>query len=161
MNRTELLTRIHTERERLDAALARVDEARMTDTALYGAWSVKDMLAHIGWWEQRAAYIVDTVTSGRTPEGMVEGATVDQVNARVYHENHARSLEDVRRSEREAYETLLALTEKTGEDDLFDPQRFAWTKGQPLADWVVYNTYDHYAEHLAELQAWLERMTQK
>ena len=34
------------------------------------------------------------------------------------------------------------------EDDLFDPQRFPWTKGQPLVDWVAGNTWEHYTEHL-------------
>jgi hypothetical protein len=157
MNKIELLARVRSDRERLEVALAGVDETRMEDTALYGTWSVKDMLAHIGWWEQRATHIIGAVIHGQTPQGSVDSENIDQVNAKVYQENHARSLSDVRQSEREAYQKLLLLTESLSEADLFDPQHFAWTKGQPLASWVVWNTYEHYAEHLVELQTWLKR----
>jgi hypothetical protein len=155
MNKTELLSRIHSERERLEAALACIDEARMSVSGLYGTWSIKDMLAHIGWWEQRATYIVGSVTQGHAPQGMVESENIDEVNAKVYQENHTRLLSAVRQFEREAYQNLLVLIESLSEADLFDPQHYAWTKGQPLANWVIWNTYEHYAEHLTGLQTWL------
>lgn len=157
MNKTELLSRVHSERERLETALAGVDEARMSEAGLYdNKWSVKDMLAHIGWWEQRATRIIDAVIHGQTPQGSVDSENIDETNAKVYQENRARSLSDVRQTEHEAYQKLLLLTESLSEADLFDPQRFAWTKGQPLANWVMWNTYEHYAEHLVELQSWLK-----
>lgn len=161
MNKNELLARIHSDRERLEAALASVDETRMNDTVLYGAWSVKDMLAHIGWWEQRATHIIDAVIHGQPPQGSVDSENIDQVNAKVYQENRSRSLSDVRQSEQAAYQTLLQLVEAMSEADLFDPQCFTWTKGQPLANWVIWNTYEHYAEHMVELQDWLKRQSQK
>ncbi len=162
MNKTELLSRVHSERERLETALAGVDEARMSEATLYDSkWSVKDMLAHIGWWEQRAAHIIDAVIHGQTPQGSVDSQNIDEINAKVYEENRARSLSDVRQSEREAYQKLVLLTESLSEADLFDPQRFAWTKGQLLANWVIWNTYEHYAEHLVELQTWLKQQPQK
>jgi hypothetical protein len=160
MDKSELLERITTERKRLETALASVDEAHIADPALYGAWSVKDMLAHIGWWEQRAVYVIETVLGGDVPDNVVEGGNIDQVNALVYRENHTRPVQDVRRFEHVAYLKLLSLVEMANEDALFNPQRFAWTKGQPLANWVAWNSYDHYAEHLVELQGWLEQNTQ-
>ena len=36
------------------------------------------------------------------------------------------------------------------DDDLFNPQRFAWTEGKPFAEWIESNTYGHYAEHQAD-----------
>ena len=161
MNKTELLSHVHSERERLETALASVDEARMSEAGLYGKWSVKDMLAHIGWWEQRAAHIIDAVIHDQTPQGSVDSQNIDEINAKVYQENRTRSLSDVRQSEREAYRELVLLTESLSEADLFDPQHFTLTKGQPLANWVIWNTYEHYAEHLVELQAWLKQQPQK
>jgi hypothetical protein len=39
------------------------------------------------------------------------------------------------------------LIEGAAEEDLFDPKRFGWTNGQPFADWIAGDTYEHYQEH--------------
>ncbi len=157
MDRAELLTLVTESRARLDATLAQVADTRTTDISLYNAWSVKDLLAHIGWWEQRATDILTTLCSGGAPGDAVEFGDVNAVNARTYAQNHDRSLTDVRESERAAYMALLSLVEKTPDGDLFDDKRFAWTGGRPLFTWVVWNTYEHYDEHLIELRAWIAK----
>ena len=40
-------------------------------------------------------------------------------------------------------------------DDLFEPDRFDWTEGNPFVTWIINNTYSHYAEHIGDLKAWL------
>ena len=62
-----------------------------------------------------------------------------------------RTLDEVRREERATYLQLLAIAVNAPDDDLFNPQRFAWTQGQPFAEWIVNNTYGHYEEHQADL----------
>lgn len=157
MDRTELLTLVTESRARLDAALAQVDKAELTTTSLYNAWSVKDLLAHLGWWEQRAVYIITTLSSGGAPVVAIESGDVNVQNARTYAQNRDQPLKDVRTSERAAYTALLSLVQTTPEPDLFDGQRFAWTQGRPLMTWVAWNTWEHYDEHLVELNAWLAR----
>ena len=160
MNRAELVLNVRTGRDRLEAALAQVDERHMTDIGLRETWSVKDLLAHLGWWEQRAAYVASTLREGQVPEGTINATDVDQVNATVYQEHHQQPLVEVRHYEHDAYLGLLTLVEKMSENDLFDPQRFPWTKGQPLADWVINNTYGHYDEHMPALLAWIDHLKQ-
>ena len=157
MNRAELALNIRTGRDRLEAALAQISDERMSDVGLYETWSVKDLLAHLGWWELRAAYVASTLINGSVPDRTIDAASVDQVNATVYQEHHQQPLDEVRQYEHDAYLSLLTLVEKMSEDDLFNAQRFPWTKGQPLADWVVNNTYGHYDEHMPALLAWIER----
>ena len=60
-----------------------------------------------------------------------------------------------RREEKDAYQKLLSAAESATEADLFDPHRFAWMKGQPLAEWIINNTYGHYDEHLTDVLRWL------
>jgi hypothetical protein len=157
MDRSELLSRVLSARERLEAALAKVNWSSMNDTDLYGAWSVKDMLAHIGWWEKRAAYVIDAVTHDHIPEDALNGGSINDLNARIYQEYHQLPLADVRRFEQEAFTALLSLTETLSEDELLNPQRYTWTEGLPLASRIIWNTYEHYDEHLTELQGWVDR----
>src|SRR6266542_5776920 len=156
MNRAELALNVRTGRDRLEAALAQIDDRRMSEVGLYETWSVKDLLAHLGWWELRATHVINSLLNGGLPESTIDASSVDQVNANVYQEHHQQALDEVRRYEHDAYLNLLVLVEKMTEDELFNAQRYPWTKGQPLVDWVVANTYGHYDEHMPALLAWME-----
>ena len=150
-----LLTNMRAGRERLAAALARMDAARMVEPALYGLWSVKDLLAHLGFWEHHIVVAYRTLQRGDVPDPAPDETSLDAINARVFAEHRGRSLADVQREEGQAYQALLSLAETAPEDDLFDPHRFAWTQGHPLAELIGNNTYEHYDEHLEDLRAWL------
>ncbi|HBY99336.1 MAG TPA: hypothetical protein DEP84_36265 [Chloroflexi bacterium] len=154
MDREELLKQMHAGRERLNEALGRVDESRMTVPVLPNDWSVKDLVAHIGWWEQRITGLYTVLSRGELP-GADNDMPVDALNARVYAENRDRSLAEVVRDERDAYQALLWLAESAPDDDLFNPDRFAWTEGEPFVRWIISNTYGHYDEHLPDLLVWL------
>ncbi|MBZ0306851.1 MAG: ClbS/DfsB family four-helix bundle protein [Anaerolineae bacterium] len=151
MDRTELLHRIRTGRAQLETALAKFDNVQMNSVTLDNGWTLKDMLAHIGFWEQRAAELYHMLQRGDTPEAITEETEVDALNARAYAENRDRSVEEVRQSEQAAYQTLLSIAETASEADLFDPQRFVWTAGEPFVIHIVINTYEHYEEHLEKL----------
>ena len=79
-----------------------------------------------------------------------EAAPIDELNAQVYAQNQHKPLAEVRLEEQAAYAQLLLLVENALDDDLFDPQRFAWTEGKPFAEWIENNTYGHYEEHQAD-----------
>ena len=154
MNKTELLDQMRTGHDQLEVALAQLTDDQMTIPGLDNHWSVKDLLGHIGWWEQRVVTIFQTLRRGETPDG-VANESVDDLNAKVYAENQARSLADVRRSEQQAYQELWRLVEVATEADLFHAQRFAWTQGKPFVNWIADNTYGHYDEHLPALRQWI------
>jgi hypothetical protein len=157
MRRQELLADIRAGRERFDAALARVAPGRMLEPAFHAGWSVKDMLAHVGWWEQRCVDVYHTLLRNETPDPAWETQPDDEVNIMVYRDNLSRSLAEVRRNERNAYLALVSIVETAPEADLFDPQRFAWLEGRTLAEWIAGSSAEHYDEHLPTLLAWLDR----
>lgn len=152
MNRIELLDDTYAGRTRLEAALVRLTPEQMTSLDLGGGWSVKDLLAHLGWWEARCVEIYHALSSGKAPETPVTEETIDVTNAEVIESFRPRDLEEVRAYEQAAYRRLVTLIETAPEADLFDPQRFAWTNGQAFYRWVVGNASGHYAEHLEVLE---------
>lgn len=157
MDKAQGLQEIRAGREKLEELLAALHADKMeVEKALYEAWSVKDLLAHLGFWERRVATIFKALQAGE-PVPALGDSTLDEVNARAFAANHGRLLAEVQAEEGAAYRDLVALTEKAPENDLFDPQRFAWTSGQPFFDWIENNSYGHYQEHLPALVEWAKK----
>ena len=148
MNKTELLANIRSGRAQLEARLAPLSVEQLLAPVLHGNWSVKDLIAHFGFWEQRIVTLYGQLSRGEEP---AEDPALDELNAHAYAANRDKTLQEVRREEREAYEQLLALTEHASENDLFGLQRFTWTQGQSFAEWIEGNTYGHYEQHAADL----------
>ncbi len=154
MDRRELLANMQAGRSRLDSALAGLRDEQFLAPILNGGWSVKDLLAHLAFWENRVGAIYLGLVIGDMTN--LEGAdlSVDALNALVYERNRLTPLAQVRENESWAYQALKRLAAAASEEHLFDPRRFAWTHGRPFVDWIAGNTYEHYAEHLPVLLAW-------
>ncbi len=149
MNKTELLAHIRSGRAQFESVLASFSDDQLLVPNLHGDWSIKDLIAHIGFWEQHTAKRFSALLRGvKPPDGSL---TIDELNAQVYAQNRHKPLTEVRLAEQAAYEQLLLLVENATADDLFNPRRFAWTDGKPFAEWIENNTYGHYEEHLADL----------
>ena len=148
MNKAELLANIRSGRQQLEVSLARLNEEQLLMPVLHGGWTIKDLIAHFGFWEGRIVTLYEQLSRGEEPAD--DEPPLDELNARAFVQNQAKTLDEVRREERTAYSQLLALTTNATDDDLFNPQRFAWTQGQPFAEWIENNTYGHYAEHQAD-----------
>ena len=154
MNRAELLEQIRAGRQQLDSTLGRDSDDQMLLPALPGHWSVKDLLAHFGWWEQRIVDLYSILQRGEVPAS--NELSLDDLNARIFAEHHDQTLPQVRRVESTAFQAILSVAATAPEDDLFNPNRFAWTGGRPFAELIGDNTYGHYEEHANDLQAWLK-----
>ncbi len=153
MDRSELLNRIKAGRAEFDAAVNLFDKHDLAKPLLENGWSVKDVLAHICFWEKRIVSLYETLAAGDEPKDTVGAKSLDELNTHVYEENQLLPLGIVQVNEREAYLELLNVAETAPEADLFDPDRFAWCEGQPFYNWIAENTYLHYADHLPNLLA--------
>lgn len=153
MDRHTLLTDMHAGRAALEKALSAFTPAEMERPELPGGWSAKDVLAHIGFWEQRIATLHAILSSGDEPRDTVGAGGVDELNNRVFNQNKSMPLESVQINELAAWKALLAVAESAPEADLFEPGRFAWTQGEPFYEWIAGNAHGHYADHIPDLIA--------
>jgi hypothetical protein len=145
MNKTTLLANLRSGRKQLEVALARFSEEELLAPRLHGGWSLKDLIAHFGFWEGRIVTLYGQLLRGETPDP--NEPPLDELNAQAFARSQTKSLDEVRRDERAAYTQLLTIAVEASEDTLFNPFKFAWTQGKPFAEWIENNTFGHYEEH--------------
>jgi hypothetical protein len=149
VNKAELLANIRSGRQQLDVSLARLSEEQLLVPVLHGGWTIQDLIAHFGFWEARIVTLYGQLARGEKPAA--DDLSLDELNDQAYQSHRAGTLDEVRQEERAAYAQLIFLAANATDDELFNPQHFAWTQGKPFAEWIVNNTYGHYEEHQADL----------
>ncbi|HVO70162.1 MAG TPA: ClbS/DfsB family four-helix bundle protein [Aggregatilineaceae bacterium] len=155
--KTELLERTRSEHLRLEAALTGISEEDMLRPGVVGAWSIKDILAHISDWEQRFLSWYRAGQRGEVPERPEPGLTwddIDLLNQRIYDRHRLRTLPDVQAGFDDSYRELITAVDAMSEDELFTVGRFAWTRDYPLLVYLRANADEHYAEHADQIEAW-------
>ena len=126
----------------------------MTQPGVAGDWLVKDIIAHITWYERE---MVGMIQARALVGSELWELTQDQRNVSIYEENRDRSLNDVLLEAEQVYEQLLKGLESLLDEDLINPSQFRempseWIPWKVLAS----NCFEHYHQHIPDIQAWLE-----
>jgi hypothetical protein len=154
MDKARTLAALETRFNEFLAVLDRVPPERMEEPTLDGEWSVKDLLAHITFWEWHTMTGIQAGIRGERPD-WPHGST-DAINAGVYAQSHIRPLADVladfHRTHGEFMDTIAAMDEA----DLIESGRFDWSRRRPVRAWVYEDGYGHYPRHTRQLQEWLD-----
>ena len=155
MNKAEILKAMQEARAEWESLLTEIPEARMTEPGANGEWSVKDVIAHLSFFEKEMIMVMEQRALTGTP-GIWEMET-DDSNALLYEQMKDLPLDQVLADSKAAYEGLLALTEAAPESDFEGPSTYAdmppdWTLESVLSG----NSWDHYYEHIGWLREWLQ-----
>jgi len=155
MNKSKLLDAIRSERSQWEALLAQVNEAHMSERGVAGEWSLKDIIAHITWFEREMIVLLQKRALVGSELWQVSQA---ERNAAIFEENRQQSLQDVLAEAPQVYEQLIELVQALTDEDVTDARRFAempseWQPWQVIAG----NTYEHYRDHSSDVRAWLDK----
>jgi hypothetical protein len=149
---------LRTERIQWNALLAQVTPEQMEIPGAVGAWSVKQLVAHLTWYEGAIVEGAESALStGTFKRRRPEGISMDEMNARIASESQNRSVTEVLAEADSVFERLLTLIEAVPENLLNDPKILGLP--EDMVPWmgVANNSYAHYREHEPDLRAWLER----
>jgi hypothetical protein len=153
-----LLERLHYERARLDTCLNSLDQERVTESGVVGAWSVRDVLTHIVAHEQRALAEVRLALRGQRLE--IDHSATDAFNAEAVTASEALSFAEIRQRWEASYQEVVALVSVLP-DAAFDPSgTIATVLDDSIEGALGNNTYDHYAAHRRDIEAWLDATSQ-
>jgi catechol 2,3-dioxygenase-like lactoylglutathione lyase family enzyme len=147
-----LLELVRVSWEEFNTALEGVDSNRLVEPGAHGTWSVKDILAHIAWWEKHMLVGIDTSKDKPDP---IEFNNVDRTNEMTYQANKDRTVDDVCT---EFFETHVQVIDQLGrlsDEDTVGTDRTEWLGDVRLWIYVAYNTFDHYPRHAEKISEWL------
>lgn len=154
---------LQTERARWNALLAQVSPDRMEEPGVEGTWSMKELVAHLTWYEERvvegARQVLNTGEYTRSDSGLA-ALSLDERNARIAEQSRARPVGDVLAEAERVFGQLVAVVASCPEDYLNNPRYL----GLPddVVPWILVanNAYAHYREHEQSIRAWLARQGQ-
>jgi hypothetical protein len=153
MDKEKLLDEMQKSYAALEALLTPLSEEQMTTPGVNGVWSIKDNLAHIVAWQQHELDRQRAIREGVELPEPWPGLSVDESNERIYQENKARPLADVRAELRTGHQQLIDTVEAMSNEDLNRP--IAWLNGNAPWEYIAGNTYEHYQEHGQIIRDWL------
>jgi len=159
MSKEKLIKEIQIERLHLERTLEKISRQQMINPGVMDDWTVKDLLAHITIWEQRMVRWLEQTVRDEVPEMLPPGMTwddLDRWNEQTYQKHRHRDLDEVLADFELSYPQALSAAQDISEEDLIDPDRYAWRDGRPLWAMVAANTSWHYKEHEETITTWLK-----
>jgi hypothetical protein len=144
----------HQALKRLDAAwidfeqsFAGLSDARLMIPGVTGQWSVRDIIAHVTWWEEEALKHLPLVRAGgRPPRYSVTYGGIDAFNAMMTEKRRSLSLSEVLSQHTEVHRRLVAYVESAPEELFTRETRFRRR--------LRLDTYGHYPKHAKAIRAW-------
>jgi len=140
MNRKQLLEKIDKAWVELNASWAGLPEAAMTVPGVAGAWSVKDVLAHVTTWEDEALKYLPLIAQGQRPPRYKDlYGGLDSFNDQMTARKKALPLDVVIQQLHATHGRLLEYL-ATAPEQLI-------TRETPFRRRVRLDTYSHYPIH--------------
>jgi uncharacterized protein (TIGR03083 family) len=160
LSKATLLENLRSDHADMEAILGGLTEEQMNRPGVIGSWSIKDLIAHLTYWERRAAFLLEAAVDGYREEADIwKTGSVDDQNGRNFHNNTARPPADVLADWRSVMRTLVALIERLPEDRLASDFNPDWLAGQALSIQLENETYGHIEEHWPDVQNGLAQLS--
>jgi hypothetical protein len=156
MTAARLAEILREERACWHAVLAAVGPQRLDVPGVEGTWSVKQIVAHLTWYEgvivEGAQQLLRTGTFVR--EGL-RALSLDERNAILAEESRPRPAPAILAESERVFGQLLAVIAACPDELLNDPRRLGLP--EDVVPWllVANNSYGHYQEHAQAIRAWL------
>ncbi len=155
MEKTEILAALKSEREKFMDTIDGLSAEAMREPGVVGKWSVKDIVSHISQWEAEMVRLLFEASQGQKPTTIhFSEKETDIVNSEWQQEAASRPLERVMADFQAVRKQTIRRVEGLSQQDLSDPNRYPWLRGQPLENWIAGDSFDHEAEHAAQIREW-------
>src|SRR5919106_686801 len=125
MNRQQLLIQLDKAWTGFQESYAGLSDSQLTEPGVTGDWSVKDMIAHVTWWEEEAQkHLPLIIKGGRPPRYSLQYGGIDAFNAQMTDQKRALSLSNVLRQLEETHRRLIDYIQSAPEYQFTQGTRF-------------------------------------
>jgi hypothetical protein len=150
MKRQQLFDRLELAWKDFEESYAGLSDSQLLTPRVTGEWSVRDIIAHVTWWEQEALKSLPIIQGGGAwPRYSVTYGGIDAFNTMMTDQRRHLTLADVMRQHDDVHAQLIAYL-TTAPEELF-------TRETRFRRRLRYDTYAHYPVHTKAIRAWRER----
>lgn len=151
MKRQQVLDKLEQAWETFQVSYDGLTEAQMLQAGVTGDWSVKDILAHVSWWEEEALKHLPHILQGiRPPRYSVVYGGIDAFNAQMTELKRDLSLAEVQAEMHATHAKLVEYLQGVPEEPFASETRFRRR--------LRLDTYSHYPEHTRAIRKWREEL---
>ena len=150
MNTEQLLDRLDRAWKDFEESYAGLSDAELQIPGVTDRWSVRDIIAHVTWWEEEAlTHLPHILDGGTPPRYSTKYGGIDAFNALKTEEKRGLSLSDVLREHDETHQRLVAYIRRAPAELFKSETRFRRR--------LRLDTYSHYPIHAKAIRAWRAR----
>ncbi len=133
--------------EAFRASYAGLSDAELLELGVTGDWSVRDIIAHVTWWEEEAlTHLPLILTGAKPPRYSVTYGGIDSFNAQMTEMKRHLSLSEVLRQQEETHRRLIDFIRSAPANQFARETRFRHR--------LRLDTYSHYSQHAAMIREW-------
>jgi hypothetical protein len=157
--RWHLLARLAAERAGLFAVLLGLSETQLTEGEPMPGWTVKDLLAHVAFWDGFHTNRMQMVVDGRSHEIMEVGDDDDMAafNARLLADHKTMPPEQAIAMLLKERSGFLQTLQRLSDMELQSQIRLPWGWRTYMRVWARWR-YQHDAEHAQHIQTWRDNL---
>lgn len=150
MTREQVLARLDEAWKEFEDSWVGLSEDRLLSSGVQGEWSVRDIIAHVTWWEEEALQHLPLVREGgRPPRYSVAYGGIDAFNALMTERRRGLSLAEVLRRHDDVHARLVAYVRAAPEELFRTASRFRRR--------LTLDAIGHYPLHAKAIRAWRAR----
>ena len=150
MDKQQVLKNLDRAWEALKDSYAGVPDDELVKAGVMEGWSIKDIIAHITWWEEEALKHLPTILEGgKPPRYSVAYGGIDAFNALMTEQKKNLPLSEVLRQRDDIHLRLIEFIRDAPEDEFNRETRFLHR--------LRLDTYSHYLKHAEAIRSWRER----
>ena len=150
MTRKQLLARLDAAWVAFQNVHAGLSDEELLESGVVDDWSVKDLVAHVTWWEEEALKHLPLILAGeRPPRYSVTYGGIDAFNTLMAVQTRDLSLDDVRRQANVTHRRLVDYIRGVPEELFARETRFRRR--------LRLDTYSHYPIHTTAIREWREQ----
>lgn len=155
MKKSKILRNLTDSHDKFFRVIEGLSDEAMQVPGVVGNWSVKDIMAHISRWEAEMVKMLWQLQEGQRPDyDQFFNRNIDDLNAQWQKEMASRTLSQAIADFNAVRKQTIRRVEAFSDEDLSDPDRFPDLKGQPIENWIAENSFEHEAEHAAQIKLW-------
>lgn len=147
MDKSQLLKRLDEAWNALHASCAGLSDLEMLEPGVTGAWSIKDIIAHLTSWEAESlTHLPLILAGGKPPRYSVTYGGIDAFNAQTAERKRNLPLSEVLRQRDDTHRRLIGFIQSVPEDQFIRETRFRRR--------LRLDTYSHYPMHAEAIRRW-------